>query len=205
MSTLRVLHADIPRLLDAARDGSVDAQNQLLVLLSDYLNGKLENRQLRGRSPSRSNCDFVQDTLLRVQHGLKSFSGECWEDLTLWTWRILYRRHQETRRNRRTRTNDQMLAHIWRAYCAKRGISFNGSLSQAPETQLAVQEEVARAVTLFRSVLKPHEQNIIELHLMRGFRFKEIAALVNKSTDCVRKAYQRAIRKLRVELEFMFR
>ena len=53
-----------------------------------------------------------------------------------------------------------------------------------------------RALAAFQQ-LNPHEQNVINLRVVERLRFKEIASLARSSEDAVRKAYARAIDRLR--------
>ena len=157
--------------------------------------------RLRNKSPSRSNVDFVQDSLLRVRGHFQTFQGDTFEQLTRWTWQILHQRHRETRRNRHTRYSDTMKRNIWAAVLAAKNLSDQPRLDKPVEEEFVRREEIERVYAAFEQRLTPDERYIIELRLVDDLPYETIAAGVNRSSDAVRKAYKRAIDRLREVVE----
>ena len=183
-------------LIAAARAGDAAAFHDLLVLLSRYLEEGMKHRRLQGMSPSRSAADFVQETVVRVHEHFANFRGESLEELTRWSWRILYRRHQETRRNRRNRTSERMVRRIWSALAANPGVQNQVRLA-TPLDALEEWEQAKLAYALFKDRLRPDDRNIIQLHLLDDMSYETIAAKVDKNVDTVRRAYGRALERFR--------
>jgi RNA polymerase sigma factor (sigma-70 family) len=189
------------RLVAEARAGSTAALNALLVLLDERIQADLKDVRLRDKSPSRSNVDFLQDSLLRVRGHFHTFRGDTFEQLAHWTWKIFYRRHYETRRNRRTRYSDAMKRNIWAAVRAAKNLSDPQRLDKRVEEEFVRREEVDRVYAAFEQRLTPDERYIIELRLVDDLPYETIAAAVNRSSEAVRKAYKRAIDRLREVVE----
>ncbi len=192
------MSTDHDQLVAEALAGTDGALNALLVLISEKLRAELKHRRLQGMSPSRSAADFVQDTLIRVHEHFAGFPGTTFNELTRWSWRILYRRHQETRRNRRVRSSEQMAWKIWSAVSLKKSLPGQERPRKSDEDELERQEGAERVFRLFQSSLKPHERNVIQLRLLEGLPYETIAASVNRSSEAVRKEYHRAIDRLRI-------
>ena len=57
-------------------------------------------------------------------------------------------------------------------------------------------EEARHTYAAFQQ-LKPNEQFIIKLRLLEGLRYKQIAQMTGWSEDAARKAYDRAIARLK--------
>ena len=115
------------------------------------LKAGLKNLRLRDKSPSRSNVDFVQDSLLRVRGHFHTFQGDTFDQLAHWTWKILHQRHRETRRNRRTRYSDTMKRNIWAAVLAAKNLSDQPRLDKPVEDEFVRREEVERVYAAFNN------------------------------------------------------
>jgi len=173
-----------------ARAGSQDALDRLIEVISDQLWREIGvRRNRRGMGPSQGLSDLVQDTLVRVREGFTRFQEGNFPEFKQWSRTILFRRWQELARNHQTRTNAEQKRRIWEAIAA-RGID--------PEARDALEndEEQDKALRLLVS-LRAHERNIIELRLIHGLKFREIAQSTGWTEDAARMAFSRAIERLR--------
>lgn len=188
--------ADPDRLILEARAGSVAALDALLVLLDKQLQEGVKERRFRGKSPSRTGRDFVQDTLLKVREQFRDFQSATFEELKNWAWAILHNRHRETKRNRASADRDEMKKRIWQAVTRKSPLLQEALTGNVVARVAATNDELARVYAAFER-LKPHERNIIQVHLLDGVPLKEIAAELKEEVGTVRRRFQRALVSLR--------
>lgn len=175
-----------------ARAGSQDALDRLIEVISDQLWREIGvRRNRRGMGPSQGLSDLVQDTLVRVREGFFRFREGNFPEFKQWARTILFRRWQELARNHQTRTSDEQKQRIWMAL-VERGLMRRTDDSNGFEEE----EEQEKAARLMGS-LRPHEQNIIQLRLIHGLKFGEIAKCSGWTEDAARMAFTRAIERLR--------
>ncbi len=185
--------ADLDGLIAEARLGSTAALDQLIERLAEQLWAELGSRSKpRGLGPSHGLSDLIQDTLVRVRQKFSKFERDTFADFKLWASAVLRHRQQEWIRNYRARNSDEKKEKIWLA------IRGHASSDRHSNRQDAAQhrEETKRADSAFAS-LKPNERFIINLRLLEGLRYKQISEMTGWSEDAARKAYDRAIRRLR--------
>lgn len=181
-------------LVASAKAGSREALDQLIERLSEQLWRELgSGRRANGMGPSRGLSDLVQDTLVRVREQFDRFESQTFEAFTNWARSVLYRRQQEWARKYRTRNAERHKRRIWNALCQR-----TGDEAMPPLSALERREERNRAFAIFKK-LKSHEQFLIDLRLLSGLTFKQIAAMTHSTEDAARKAYHRAIDKLRAK------
>ncbi len=186
-------------LIAAARQGSVEALDKLIERLSEHLWEELSGRRRR-RSPglSHGSSDLIQDTLLRVRQQFDKFERDTFTDFKQWARSVLYHRRLEWTRNHQARHAEHHKRMIWELFHARAAEDNSGEA--AHEICIAQRQEAERAYALFQS-LKPHEQFVIELRLLNGQSYKQIAELTGSKEDAARMAYERALAKLRSRLK----
>lgn len=193
--TLRVLSQEMDqcnRWLREARSGSEEALDRLIEAISDQLWREIgARRNRRGMGPSQGLSDLVQDTLVRVREGFFRFREGNFSEFKQWVRTILFRRWQELARNHHTRTSEEQKHRIWMAL-VERGITRRTDDTDAFEAE----EEHEKAARLM-GLLRPHERNIIQLRLVHGLKFGEIAKSSGWTEDAARMAFTRAIERLR--------
>jgi len=188
--------ADADHLVTAARSGGDEALDRLIELLAAQLWAELGNRRLRGMSPARTMSDLIQETVVRAREQFSQFNKETFSEFKQWARGILYLRHKHLNRQHRNRSEDRIKRRIWLAAAFKRNWSETDRSGQSAEDSLERREEAARAFTAFQT-LKPHEQFIINLRVVEGLPFGQIALLVNSTEGAVTKACRRALQRLR--------
>lgn len=175
-----------------ARQGSPAALDALIERLSHQLWADLSARRKRRRiAGTNGSSDLVQDTVIRVRDGFEKFQGETFGEFTRWARTILFRRRLEWARNRSARNEDRHRHQIWSALKSR----FAEDLSLGHRS-VERREEADRVLARFGR-LKPNEQFVIDLHLIKGLTFKEIGQMTNRSEDAARKAFDRAMSRLK--------
>lgn len=188
--------ANPDRLILAAKSGVDAALDRLIELLASQLWAELGQRRLRGMSPSRSMSDLIQETLIRAREQFEKFDRTTFTEFKYWARGILYLRHKHLMRQHRSRFDERTRRKIWLAVAFRKNLPSAERPELAIEDKLEGREEAARAFAAFQR-LKPHEQFIINLRVVEGLPFAQIAALVNSTEGAVTKACGRALKRLR--------
>jgi len=105
----------------------------------------------------------------------------------------LHRRRQEWIRNYRARNTAQKKEKIWLAIRARVASDPRRGGGDDPAER---REQTRHAYAAFER-LKPNERFIINLRLLEGLRYKQISAMTGWSDEAARKAYDRAIARLK--------
>jgi RNA polymerase sigma factor (sigma-70 family) len=186
--------AELDRLIAEARAGSAAAPDQLIERLAEQLWDELGNRRKpRGLGPSHGLSDLIQDTLVRVRQKFSKFERHTFADFKQWARAVLHRRRQEWIRNFRARNSKDKKEKIWRAIHGRSGGDTRSRRGDDPAQR---REETNRADAAFAR-LKPNERFVISLRLLEGLRYKQIADITGWSEEASRKAYDRAVTRLR--------
>ncbi|MBX9787806.1 MAG: sigma-70 family RNA polymerase sigma factor [Pirellulales bacterium] len=186
--------AELDALIVQARGGSVAALDELIERLSEHLWAELRGRRgKRNTGASHGSSDLVQDTLVRVREQFDKFERDTFADFKRWARAVLYRRRQEWSRNYHARNDERHKRMIWNELHSRSAAEQGGSQGVSPAEQ---REELERAFSLFQA-LKPNEQFIIDLRLLNGLSYKEISAMTGSTEDATRKAYDRAMTRLK--------
>lgn len=182
------------RLIADARAGSTEALDALIEQLSQHLWAELGGgRKPRGLGPSHGLSDLIQDTLVRVREKFGKFERHTFTEFKQWARAVLHRRRQEWIRNYRARNADSQKQKIWLAIRTRVASESSGRRAGDPAQR---REECERAFAAFGR-LKPNERFIINLRLLEGLRYKVIGAMTGWSEEAARKAYDRAIERLK--------
>jgi RNA polymerase sigma factor (sigma-70 family) len=188
--------AALDRLIAQARGGDAQALDQLIEGLSSHLWAELASRRRTNRTgPSHGSSDLVQDTLVRVREQFQKFERDTFADFKQWARTVLYRRRQEWARNHQARNAERHKRMIWNELRAR--MDGDAIAGDSPSEQ---HEESDRAYRLFQA-LKPHEQFAIDLRLFQGLSYKQIAELTGTTDEAARKAFDRAMSRLRASYQ----
>ncbi|MBX3414963.1 MAG: sigma-70 family RNA polymerase sigma factor [Pirellulales bacterium] len=185
--------AHLDGLVVEAQRGSAEALDLLIAELSKQLWAELTTRRRSRRAnPSHGSSDLVQDTLIRAREQFEKFERSTFADFKQWARKVLFRRRQEWTRNHLARNAERHKRMIWSVVLAR------GDGPHANDTALSIEqrEELDRAYALYQC-LKPNEQCVIHLRLFEGLSYQQIAMLTNSTAEAARKAYDRALDKLR--------
>jgi RNA polymerase sigma factor (sigma-70 family) len=186
--------AELDRLIADARAGSAAALDQLIEQLSEYLWAELGGRSKpRGLGPSHGLSDLIQDTLVRVRQKFSKFERQTFVEFKQWARAVLRRRRQEWIRNFRARNNAEKKERIWLAIKSRVAGDVRARQQDDPAQR---REEMKRADAAFEC-LNPNERFIINLRLLEGLRYKQIADMTGWSEEAARKAFDRALGRLR--------
>lgn len=184
--------AKLDPLIAEARAGSVAALDELIERLAEHLWAELGGRSKpRGLGPSQGISDLIQDTLVRVREKFAKFERHSFAEFRQWARAVLHRRRQEWIRNYQARNSKEKRERIWLAIKSRADV--NG---RSPGDPAQHREEAKRAEAVFGG-LKPNERFIISLRLLEGLRYKQIAEMTGWSVEACRKAYDRAIARLK--------
>lgn len=184
----------LDQLLANARLGDVAALDLLVARLSEHLWAEYGGRaRPRGLGPSRGMSDLIQEALLGVQGEFTSFQGQSFAEFRQWARTFLYHRRLHWSRNYRLRNEEQRKRKIWLVTCDRLE---SGPLGAAPHELAVLHEQCERAFAAFGR-LRPNDQFVIRMRLFEGLRPKEIAHVTRSNVEAVRRAYQRAIERLK--------
>lgn len=180
------------KLFAAARQGSVEALDQLLKRLASQLWEDLQGRpRPRGLGPSAGLSDIAQDTLLAAQQHFAKFQRCSFADFHQWARKIFFRRLQERARNHRHRNREEVKRFFAFALQARLG-GDEQRLDQAAE----LHEEAERAYRLYQS-LALHERSILQMRVLEGLPYARIAAATGITPDAARAKFRRALARLK--------
>jgi RNA polymerase sigma factor (sigma-70 family) len=140
--------------------------------------------------------DLIQETVIRAREQFDKFDRETFTEFKYWARGILYMRHKHLMRQHRSRFDERTRRKIWLAVAFRKNLPNVERPELALEDKLEQREEAARAFAAFQR-LKPHEQFIVNLRVVEGLPFAQIAALVNSTEGAVTKACGRALKRLR--------
>ncbi len=193
----------VPKLLQRARLGSVEALGQVLQLYRNYLTilatTQLDRRLRRRVSPS----DLVQDAMLAAHSDFAKFRGCSERELLAWLRQILINclhhviethLRAKMRDMRREISVEQVGATLDRSACnftqmlADRGPSPSAPLQQR-ERAVALADQLSR--------LPPQYRDVIVLRNLQGLSFDEVADRMDRKPGTVRMLWLRAIEKFK--------
>jgi RNA polymerase sigma-70 factor (ECF subfamily) len=180
--------------LAAARDGSPEAQGQVLEACREYLLAIANRRlgpDLQGQVRPSS---LVQETFLRAAQHFDRFHGSTERDLLNWLRRILLH----------VLANEQRRLGAAKAAGGRTRHSLNEAAELAAPTdtpaQQAADRERDQELDQALARLPEHYRRVIELHHQEGRSFAEAGQTLGCSAEAARKLWARAVLKLRHEL-----
>jgi RNA polymerase sigma-70 factor (ECF subfamily) len=194
--------SEIVRLLPEAQAGSAEALGRLLDGCRGYLllvaQKELDPQLLPKGGPS----DLVQDTLLDAVRGFGRFQGGSEEELLAWLRRLLL--NNLISFSRRYRETDKR--QVAREVRLEGGDTSGGppaelaAATPSPTSQ-AMRHEEAEALEAALARLPEEYRQVLTLRYREGRSFEEIAPVMGRTTNAVRKLWARAVERLQRELE----
>ena len=191
------------QLLSEARAGSSTAMGQVLEACRRYLLA-IANRQMgRDLQAKAGASDLIQQTFLEAQRDFIHFSGSTTEELKAWLRRMLLNnvanfawQFKETGK----REIGKEIA-IAADSSASVNIAFQHPSPDPSPSSMAVSNERMSAVLGAIGNLPEEYRQVIRYRYEQDLGFDEIARLMTRSENAVRKLWFRAVRQLREELE----
>jgi RNA polymerase sigma-70 factor (ECF subfamily) len=192
----------IAQWLPQARAGSREALGEMLEAYRAYLL-LIANRELDPQLRAKGGAsDLVQETFLEAQRDFGRFQGDSSSQLQAWLHEIL----QNNLANfvRRYRQTGKRAVERETALAADTP-SAEERLAPAADTPSPSRHAMAReesdAIEQAVARLPEDYRNVVRLRYMEQRSFQEIAQLLGRSENAVRKLWLRAIERLQDELE----
>jgi len=174
--------------LQSAKEGDLAALDSWACKLSEELMSEIESRRQRRKvKGTHGSSELVQDTVTRIRNGSIIFPGSTYKDFKRWAKVVIFRRRLEWARNATAHRDERHLREIVRQLSAR---------EEGVESREATTEELDR-IQKTMVQLKAHEQQVIRFRIFEELTFGQIGELHHQSEDGARKAYDRAIAKLR--------
>jgi RNA polymerase sigma-70 factor (ECF subfamily) len=191
--------ADSERLLIAARAGSREALGQALEACRLYLLG-VADRELDAQLRAKGGAsDLVQETFLEAQRDFARFEGHSEQELLAWLRQIL--RNNLLNFARRYRGTDKRDADREVALGGDSGTGPSPpAATPTPSRQLMMDEQNQQLLQAIGR-LPPDYARILTLRYLEERSFEEIATLMQRSDNAVRKLFSRAVALLEKELD----
>jgi RNA polymerase sigma-70 factor, ECF subfamily len=195
--------ADVARWLEAARAGSRDALGEALEACRAYLLA-VANRQVDDALRAKGGAsDLVQETFLEAQRDFDRFQGNSADELRAWLCRLLVNNAANFARAYRETDKRQVGREVGLPGEAPSDDGRGGGLpgpTPTPSVQ-AVAKELAQRVEHCLDRLPDDYRQVITLRYREDRPFDEIARLMGRSENAVRKLWFRAIERLQQELD----
>jgi RNA polymerase sigma-70 factor (ECF subfamily) len=198
------LHADPGALLRLAQAGDGQALGQVLELYRNYLTllARMQiGRRLQGKVDA---ADLVQETFLAAHRDFAQFRGKSEAELVRWLRQILaanlidlVRRYCGAQR-RDVRLERQLADELDQSSQAMGQVL---AAQQSSPSQQAVRREQAVLLADALKSLPADYAEVIILHHLDDRSFPEVARLMNRSLDSVKKLWVRALARMRDLLE----
>jgi RNA polymerase sigma-70 factor, ECF subfamily len=193
--------ADAGQTLAAARGGSREALGQVLEACRGYLL-LIAQQELEPALQSKGGAsDLVQQTFLEAQRDFVHFRGTTHDALLAWMRRLLLNNlanfRRDFRRDKRRATREIALPTGDSMAPADGGLP--GS-TPTPSVQL-MRDEQRQALDRAVERLAEDYRRVIQLRYREERSFEDIAALMQRSPNAVRKLWARAIERLQQEME----
>ena len=194
-------------LLRDARLGDRESLGTLLHWYANYLrsvaNSQLDRRLRRRLNPS----DIVQEAMLAAHRDFKLFRGQTEQELRSWLRAILihvlhrcFDRHVKVSKRdvRREVSIDETNSRG--DHSAVRMASMLVSHVDSPSTMMRDKEDKNEFSNRLKR-LRPDYQQVIQLRLIQGLSFEEVAKEMNRSSGAVRMLWLRALDAFKSEAE----
>ncbi len=190
---------EIEHLLASARSGTPEALGEALEACRGYLL-TIAQRELDPKlQPKGGASDLVQDTFLKAHLHFDRFQGTAEGELRAWLRELLLNNLRDFRRLYVESGKRQ----VDRETPLDRGVmklEAAGVAADVPSPSgLAMQEEDAVRLEIALKRLPDDYRQVLELRYREGLPLEEIAALMNRSQNAVRKLWSRAVLRLKQE------
>lgn len=193
--------ADMDRDIPLARAGSVEALGRSLERFRAYLL-TVANRQLDPALNAKGGAsDIVQETFLEAQRDFSQFEGTSSNELRAWLLRLMENNLANFARAYKGTEKRQIAREIGLGNDRPSGLA-GGIAGDTPTPSVAVMAD-ERAASLSRAIerLPADYHQVIMLRNHDDKSFTEIAAIMQRSENAVRKLWFRAVEALQKELD----
>ena len=195
-------HSEMNELLHAARAGSVDALGQALESCRVYLT-MVADRELDPALRAKGGAsDIVQETFMEAQRAFPRFSSESKAEFQAWLRRMLLNNVADFRR-RYQGTDRRAMSREIALEAGSSSADWRGALAAqiaTPSGDFSQRETEAELEAAIRTMPEDYQQ-IITFRYYENRSFEEIAVLMNRTANAVRKLFARAIERLQRELD----
>ena len=179
------------KLIQAARDGSPEALNELLGTVYGYLKFVAAQESWQAYSAQCGLSDLVQKGAVDILKGFPTFRGNCTAEFICWVRMILKNNAVDEQRKQQKPAQ-------------KAGLIEDDTMT-APSADnplaLAIQRESAADVKAALARLPEHYAEVLRLKIWEGKTCLQIGRQMERSDDAVRKVWCRALVCLRKELQ----
>jgi RNA polymerase sigma-70 factor (ECF subfamily) len=193
---------DINQLLPAARAGDSVALGNALENYRHFLL-VVALRELDPALQAKAGAsDLVQETFLEAQRDFEGFHGTSEEELRVWLRRLLLNNVANFTRRYRDTEKREVRREIPLVPLGRSDMLAGGPLAETPSPSgAAVANEQSLALQEALQRLPDDYRQIILLRYQEQRPFEEIARLLQRSSNAVRKLWARALGRLQKELE----
>jgi len=194
--------ADVERLLPSARAGSTEAVGQLLEGFRDYLLAIANQRLDTALRAKGGASDIVQETFLEAQRDITQFTGTTAAELKAWLVRLMLNNAANFARHYKATSKRQVAREVGlpaNTPTGPAGGSLPGDLP-TPSVEMMAEE---RVLALQRAIAKlPDDyRQVIALRNQEDRSFAEIAELMGRTENAIRKLWFRAVERLQEEMD----
>jgi len=141
--------------------------------------------------------DILQETFIKAFKAIQKFDFNISSNFSAWIYQICVRCSYDYHRKRKKRKSDQT-ASLSEMYTEPE------AQNSSPEN-LAISNQTMQQVKNAMNVLSPKQRIIFELRHLQHNALKEIADRMQVSPSTVKKQLERAVAKLRIQLEPLWR
>jgi RNA polymerase sigma-70 factor, ECF subfamily len=185
-------------LAEAARKGDRSALGDLLEGFRAYLHLVSDRKLGADLKPKYGESDLVQQTFVDAQRAFPNFRGSSPEEFRAWLERILLNNLGDVARQFRNAEKRQLdreapLAAEWG--------EINTPLDWSTPSKGAIAHEEAEQLRQGLARLPEDYCRVIQMRNLEGRAFEEIARMLGRSTDAVKKLWSRAILRLKDEMK----
>lgn len=194
--------ADVDQLLSAARAGSAEAMGQVFEVFREYLlsiaNQKLDPA-LRAKGGA---SDIVQETFLEAQRDIAQFAGTTSAELKAWLVRLMVNNAMNFARTYKATDKRQVSREVGLPQNTPTGPAGGDLPGDTPTPSVEMMAE-ERAIALKQAIARLPEdyQRVIVLRNQDDRAFGDIAELMGRTENAVRKLWFRAVEQLQQEMD----
>jgi RNA polymerase sigma-70 factor (ECF subfamily) len=154
---------------------------------------RLAYRYVKNQSDAE---DILQETFIKAFKAIQKFDFSISSNFSAWIYQICVRCSYDFHRKRKKRKSDQTasLSEMYRE---------PESQNPSPEN-MAIANQTMRQVKNAMHVLSPKQRVIFDLRHLQHKALKEIAERLQCSPSTVKKQLERAVAKLRIQLEPLY-
>ena len=186
------MQTDDKLLILLAKQGNDSAFRELYEIHYEMIY-RLAYRYVKNQSDAE---DILQETFIKAFKAIQKFDFEISSNFSAWIYQICVRCSYDFHRKRKKRKSDRTasLSEMYRE---------PESQNPSPEN-MAIANQTMRQVKNAMHVLSPKQRVIFDLRHLQHKALKEIAERLQCSPSTVKKQLERAVTKLRVQLEPLY-